>query len=383
MKVLIFHNVLWAHYKSILFDELYNVSQQVDDFELLVCQIAKTEKSRLAMGNFDTSTIKYPYELIHDGIIEEVSLSTRTKGMINAIAKFKPDVVNVAGYYDLAFWAVTLYCKVKGIKVILSNESTANDHVRSTLRELLKKIFVSQMNGFFNFGSLSSLYMVELGAKPEQQLVNKSCVDNDTIRLIYNQEYAKGEQRKRQLHLSKHNFIFVGRLIPFKNLAFLLQAFKQAKAKCSSEWGLIILGDGEQKSELASIVSDEKIQDVTFLPGVGWKEVPAYLALSDVLVLASYSEPWGLVVNEAMVCGMPVLVSESCGCAPDLVQNGKNGFTFNPHSIESLIEKLVYFMSNSDQIPTMGMVSEEIINSYTPKTVAEEMYAAFKKVLNK
>jgi glycosyltransferase involved in cell wall biosynthesis len=54
------------------------------------------------------------------------------------------------------------------------------------------------------------------------------------------------------------------------------------------------------------------------------------LALSDVLVLPSYSEPWGLVVNEAMACGMPVIVSEKCGCAPDLVQNGKNGISINP-----------------------------------------------------
>jgi hypothetical protein len=134
MKVLIIHNVLWAHYKSLIFDELQEISHQNKDLSLLVVQIATTERSRLSMGSLDRSGIKYPYELIEDGVLEDVPLKKRVTGMLAAIRRFKPDVVNITGYYDLAFWVVLFYCKIVGIKTILSNESTAGDHQRKGLK---------------------------------------------------------------------------------------------------------------------------------------------------------------------------------------------------------------------------------------------------------
>lgn len=381
MRVLIIHNVLWAHYKSLIFDELQEISHKNKDFNLLVVQIATTERSRVSMGNLDRSGIKYPYELIEDGVLEEVPLKKRVAGMLSAIRRFKPDVVNITGYYDLAFWVVLFYCKIVGIKTILSNESTAGDHQRKGLKEQIKAFFVRQFDGFFNFGSLSAQYMLDLGAKPEQLLVNKNCVDNKSIRAIYDKAKISRAEKQVQLGLPKKNFIFVGRLIPFKNLPLLLNAFYEASNKAKADWGLILLGEGEQKTELEKIISDNHFKGITFLPSVGWREVPTYLALSDVLVLPSYSEPWGLVVNEAMACGMPVIVSEKCGCAPDLVQNGKNGITINPYESKSLTDALLTFMDNPGEIERMGQCSEKIIEEYTPEKVAREMYLGFKQCL--
>jgi hypothetical protein len=82
MKVLIIHNVLWAHYKSLIFDELQEISHQNKDLSLLVVQIATTERSRLSMGSLDRSGIKYPYELIEDGVLEDVPLKKRVTGLL-------------------------------------------------------------------------------------------------------------------------------------------------------------------------------------------------------------------------------------------------------------------------------------------------------------
>lgn len=380
MSVLIIHNVLWAHYKSLVFEELFKISQKDENFKLLVVQIAVTERSRVSMGSLDRSTIAYPYELIQDGILEEVPLKKRITGMLSAIKRFKPDVVNITGYYDLAFWVVLFYCKLNGIKTILSNESTAGDHQRKGFKERLKAFFVRQFDGFFNFGTLSAKYMTELGARPHQLLVNKNCVDNQSIRSIYKNAYLNREQSQINQNLHQHNFIFVGRLIPFKNLPVLMEAFQEALAQTKARnWGLILLGDGEQKVELEKIVSENGFKQISFLPSVGWKEVPTYLALADVLVLPSYSEPWGLVVNEAMACGMPVIVSERCGCAPDLVQNQRNGIIINPYSGKELANALASFMDGSYSIHDMGRVSEKIIEEYTPQIVAKEMYEGFKR----
>ena len=255
MKVLIIHNVLWAHYKSLIFDELEEISLKNKDFSLLVVQIATTERSRVSMGNLDRSNIKYPYELIEDGILEDVPLKKRISGMLSAIRKFKPDVVNITGYYDFAFWIVLFYCKIIGIKTVLSNESTAGDHQRKGVKEQIKAFFVRQFDGYFNFGSLSAQYMLDLGAKPEQLLVNKNCVDNKSIRAIYDKAKLSRAEKQVQLGLSKKNFIFVGRLISFKNLPVLLEAFNEASNKIKDDWGLIVLGDGEQKTELEKMGS--------------------------------------------------------------------------------------------------------------------------------
>ncbi|PWK26512.1 glycosyltransferase involved in cell wall biosynthesis [Arcicella aurantiaca] len=381
MKILIVHNQLWAHYKAIIFNELQKIIEQHQKDELLVVQIATIEKSRVDLGNLDTSIHQYPYKLLHDGTLEEVSLGQKVSGILREIRQFKPDVVNLTGYYDLASWAILFYCKLKGIKTILSNESTAGDHVRDKFKESIKSFIIKQYDGYFNFGTLSKNYLIELGAKTSKMLVNRNCVDNVALKRIYDKNVEDKYSKQQLLGVASHNFIFVGRLIDYKNLINFLKAFAEAQKQITTDWGVIILGDGEQKEELQRLVSTKQIKNISFQKGVSWQQVPEYLALSDVLVLPSYSEPWGLVVNEAMACGMPVLVSEKCGCAIDLVKNGVNGFTFSPYNQEEITTNLLKFMSQSQNLKEMGIASQQIIQEYSPENVAKEMYAGYLAVL--
>ncbi len=380
MRILIVHNQLWAHYKAIVFNELQTIiSSKIGD-ELLVVQIASIEKSRIDLGNIDASFHQYPYHLIHDGILEEVNLTRRISGILNQIITFKPDVVNLTGYYDVASWIVLFYCKSKGIKTILSNESTEGDHSRNRIKEFFKSLIIKQFDGYFNFGTLSKNYLLTLGAKPENMLVNRNCVDNTLLKKKYSESILNRFQGQKDLNLPAHNFIFVGRLINFKNLFFLLECFSEAQKQNSTDWGLIILGDGEQKKDVQSFVTVQNIKNVSFQKSVSWQDVPKYLALSDIFVLPSYSEPWGLVVNEAMACGMPVLVSEKCGCAVDLVQNGQNGYTFSPYDKPQFTSLLLKFMNNEADVLKMGEISQQIIKDYSPENVAKEMYEGFVKL---
>lgn len=381
MKILIVHNQLWAHYKAIIFNELQKISSQNSPDSLLVVQIAAVEKSRVNLGDLDNSIHQYPYKLLHEGTLEEVSLLSRISGILKAIKEFKPAVVNLTGYYDIASWTILFYCKFKGIKTILSNESTANDHARNGLKEFIKALIIKQFDGYFNFGTLSENYILSLGVKPNKMLVKRNCVDNKALKQLYLNYLPERIQQQHMRNLSSNNFIFVGRLIDYKNLFHFLEAFNLAQTKSSYDWGVIILGDGELKEDLQQFVSENKIQNVNFKPGVSWQQVPEYLALSDVLVLPSYSEPWGLVVNEAMACGLPVIVSDKCGCVIDLVKNGENGFTFSPNNHEQLSNLLLKFMNNEVNSEQMGLVSQRIIQEYSPENVAFEMYKGFQKTI--
>ncbi len=383
MRVLIVHNQLWAHYKAIIFNELQKIISQNPDDKLLVVQIASIEKSRVNLGDSDLSIHQYPYLLLHEGTLEEVGLWEKISGIIKAIQDFKPSVVNLTGYYDLASWAVLFYCKINGIKTVLSNESTAGDHSRNKIKEFIKSLIIKQFDGFFNFGTLSKDYLLSLGGKPERMLVNRNCVDNLAIRNIYDKSIINRVIEQQRLGLSSKNFIFVGRLIDYKNLFHFLEAFGIAQNSSNHDWGVIILGDGELKNDLHNFVLEKNIQKISFQQGVSWKQVPEYLALSDILALPSYSEPWGLVVNEAMACGLPVLVSEKCGCAIDLVQYQKNGFTFPPENLEELTNLLTKFMDmNEIDLRKMGNISEQIIQDYSPENVGREMYEGFISLLD-
>lgn len=384
MRILIVHNQLWAHYKAIIFNELQKIISQNPADELLVVQIASVEKSRVNLGDSDLMIHQYPYKLLHEGTLEEVGIWTRIVEIIKAIKAFKPDVVNLTGYYDLASWAILFYCKIKGIKTILSNESTAGDHSRNKVKEFVKSLIIRQFDGFFNFGTLSKDYLLSLGGKLEQMLVNRNCVDNVALKKVYDNSIVHRKAVQQKLGLAPKNFIFVGRLIEFKNLFRFLEAFHIAQQKSNLDWGVIILGDGELKTNLQHLISEKNIPKVSFQQGVSWQQVPQYLSLSDVLVLPSYSEPWGLVVNEAMACGLPVLVSEKCGCAIDLVKNGENGFTFQPENLNEFTEKLLQFMHMSEvNLKNMGVISEQIIQEYSPENVGREMYEGFVLMLGK
>jgi glycosyltransferase involved in cell wall biosynthesis len=141
---------------------------------------------------------------------------------------------------------------------------------------------------------------------------------------------------------------------------------------------LVLLGEGDQKANLQQLA--QNVQNVYFEAGVPWFEVAEYLALVDVLVLPSESEPWGLVVNEAMICGLPVLVSEPSGCVEDLVQAGQNGFTFNPHQKQDLVDKMRFFTQNPEKLTQMGEASRQIVALFEPEKVAHEMLEGIKKL---
>ena len=383
MKILIVHNILWAHYKATVFSELHRLASAFG-CTVHVLQIAQSEQSRALLGKPDQLPDQYSYELLFDTYIEQVSTSAKSRALVSRMRAYGPDVLLLTGYYDPAQLILMAIAKLSGIKVIIQTESTPVDLVRSGPREWLKRRIIAQANGFFCFGTPQAQYLMQLGARPEQILVkNNAVVDNAKLRQVYEQAFPMRFANQRELGLKPANFVYVGRLAPEKNLTVLLDAFHQARQQAaeSTDWGLLLLGDGDQKTVLQTQIERLHLQEfVKILPNQPWYRVPETLALADVLVLPSLSEPWGLVVNEAMACGMPVVVSDRCGCATDLVKNGQNGYVFDPLRPDELVKSLLNFMDGQADPKAMGRISAEIIAGFTPETVAREMLAGFVKV---
>lgn len=373
MRVLIVHNQLWAHYKSKLFSEIHLAMKRADPTdELLVAQIALYEASRKVMQNDDTIVYDYPYKILFERSLDQVSFGERRKALFRVFNEYRPDVLNITGYFDWAQVLLMFYARAKGVKVVISSESSSADHNRSGWKEAIKKVIVGRANAFFCFGKTSAEYLESLGvAKSAIKVRNAAVIDEQVIRQRYDE--VQKELSATAKSVSK-KFVYVGRLAPEKNLDTLIQAFSHAVKQTGADWQLLFVGGGPEKENLEKLVAGSGIAGkVIFAGGFPWYQVPRWLAQSDVLVLPSKSEPWGLVVNEAMVCGMPVIVSDTCGCAGDLVCNGANGFTFDHKQQADLEKHLTWFIQNPDRIAGMGQESLKLIAPFASGPVAAQM----------
>ncbi|WP_420149232.1 glycosyltransferase family 4 protein [Spirosoma sp.] len=389
MRILIVHNLLWSHYKSSVFQAIQQLVDPQANVQFKVIQIARNERSRAGLEvitDEKTPTYQYDYTLLFDRFWEEITVKERSKALFHHVRKFRPDVITLTGYYDPAQIMLLLWAKMTGIRVIMQNESTAADHQRGNWKEALKRSIFRLCDGFFCFGNQSADYLIQLGVRPEKILLRKNAVDNNAIRAGYEQALINREQQQQALGLRPNNFVFVGRLIAFKNLSMLLTAFAEAQKQSAQAagWGLILLGDGPEHDQLSHQIKALNLTvSVRLIPGRPWYQVPEVLAMSNALVLPSRSEPWGLVVNEAMACGMPVLVSDRCGCVPDLVQDGKNGFIFSPDQPDQLTQLLLRFINEQVNVSEMSRWAQKLIAPYAPEVVAQEMLNGFTYILRK
>lgn len=383
MKILIVHNQLWAHYKAVVFNELHRISADWQA-EILVVHLAEVEKSRTSLGKLNRDFHQYPYQVLHEGTLEDFGFLAKSWRLFSVFWQYRPDVLNLTGYYDPATWLLILCSKLLGIKVVMSNESTASDQRRNVWKERLKHIIVKSCDAFFCFGSRASAYMQALGANPKDILVkNAAVVDNDSIRNKYLAALPNRAKELTALSAPTKNFIFVGRLVEVKNLFKCLEAFGLAVKPLSTEqrWGFLLIGEGELREVLEVYTQDKHIPNVHFLGGKSSEQIPAALTLGDVLVLSSTSETWGLVVNEAMACGLPVLVSERCGCATDLVVNSENGFVFDPENVDELATLMTQFMANTYDLTTFGHRSTQLVQRFSPSAAAKEMMQGFRQLV--
>ena len=153
--------------------------------------------------------------------------------------------------------------------------------------------------------------------------------------------------------------------------------------RACTPWHLVLLGDGPLRAELCRLISDLGLQDSVLLPGFKqYPDLPAYYGLANAFILPSVSETWGLVVNEAMASGLPVLVSNRCGCAPDLVQEGVNGWTFDPCNTDQLADLMLRLSQAPKQrLEEMGAASRRIIQDWGVERFATGLKAAVDKAL--
>jgi glycosyltransferase involved in cell wall biosynthesis len=267
------------------------------------------------------------------------------------------------------------------VPLLLWSESTALDARRSRLLvEFMKTRFLRLCAAFVVAGKSSLRYLKDLGIAEQRIFTAPNAVD--TFLFAACAEEARGDAEKvRERHsLPPRYFLCVGRLVRAKGVFELLEAYAQLSAEVRAEIGLVFVGEGADRAALTERASQIAPGTIQFAGFVHRENLPEFYALAEALIFPTHSDPWGLVVNEAMSCGLPVIVTSVAGCAPDLVQDGWNGYVVESADSELLAGAMLRFVKKPASRMEMGSRSRERIEANSPRHWAEGIMKAMKSV---
>lgn len=291
-----------------------------------------------------------------------------------ALDRLHPEVVLVPGYYTLPAVAAAVWARVHGRTGVLMTESTAADHQRSPWKERLKGWLIRGLFRWAVAGGVAHVrYLRQLGFPADRIARFYDVVDNERFRTEAAELRRAGSPAEAGLPATPY-FLYVGRLAPEKNVEALLRAWLGYR-EAGGAWPLVLVGDGPSAAGLRAEVAASRFGGEVHFAGLrGSRELPPFYAFAGCFVLPSTREPWGLVVNEAMASGLPVIVSDRCGCAKDLVVQGRNGLTFDP-AVERELGDCLHLLSgfSAEKLAAMRTESLERIAGYSPANFGLEI----------
>jgi len=304
----------------------------------------------------------------------------------SALEQTNPDVVAVNGWNNFGSLITADCCVRRAIPMIVMSESARQDEPRTWWKEMIKRRIVDLYSAALVGGNRHVVYLVELGMPCERIFVGYDVVDNEYFRQRAEEVRSQKSEVREKYRLPENYFLASARFIEKKNLPRLIRAYAEYREKPeltgSAPWDLVLLGDGPLRETLNSQLSTLNLHANVHLPGFKrYDELPVYYALAKAFVHASTTEQWGLVVNEAVASGLPVIVSDRCGCVPELV-NG-NGFTFDPFNEQQLAELLLRLaLLPDDERKSLGDASCKIAANFAPDRFADGLERAATMAVN-
>ncbi len=353
---------------------------------LAVCVVELTDRDSVAeLECHPTGPATYVRKTLFPGAgLAAIRSSGLRRRLAACLDEADPGVVCLSGWSLPGALESLTWCLRTGKPAVLISDSTAHDHPRTAWKEVVKRRIVRLCSAGFTAGLGQARYLEQLGMPPERIHTGYAVVDNEHFRRGAEEARQQKAEWRDLLGLPGCYFLACSRFGKVKNLPRLLRAFAHYRRMAGPvPWSLVILGDGELRKELLALRQQLGLEEALLFPGFkGYAELPVYYGLASVFVLASTSETWGLVVNEAMAAGLPVLVSERCGCAPDLVENGRNGFTFNPYDVEGLASLMLKVAGDGCDRQAMGQASRERIAHWGPEAFADGLSKAVETALS-
>ncbi|SMC62859.1 glycosyltransferase family 4 protein [Cellulophaga tyrosinoxydans] len=335
-KLLVFHNAL-APYRVDFFNALHDKYAANFYFEL----------QNVSDQKFDQDNIKRKCSFTCNYLEKGFGLFGRTIrfGIINAINRHKPDIIFCNEYSPVTL-VVFIYTKLfkPNIKVYtLSDDSIMQSIDRKGIRSILRSIVTKNIEGvIFTSNEVSNWYYENI-SKKTKTLELPIIHNEEKIRLNYSKSIEVANQNIKKYELSNNKILlFIGRLVEVKNIDFLIKAVSKIQ---ENNFKLIIVGEGELRDKLEDLVISLNLSSkIIFIGRKEEEELYNWYVFSQVFILPSIYEPYGAVINEALIGGCHILCSDHAGAA-SLIDKS-NGQLFNPENEAELVEKIQNTLKN-------------------------------------
>jgi glycosyltransferase involved in cell wall biosynthesis len=324
----------------------------------------------------------YRYEFLHNRSLRPgVSnfLGIWIPDLFNRLTGFQADVLMILGWQLFYYWHAAFCAKKMGIPYVVRGESNLLKRGNS-VRWKLKRLSIGRLCRMaaccLAIGSRNAALYKAYGVDGSKIKQAPYFVDNDRFGDLAAHLKPKCSEFRKKFGLPEKSivFLFVGKLIPKKHPDILMQAFLSLPVEKQKQASILIVGDGVMRESLEQMT--QRNSNISFAGFLNQSRIPEAYAASDVLVLPSDAgETWGLVVNEAMASGLPVIVSDHVGCAPDLVHDGKTGFIVPLGDVRSITNKMHQLIEEQDVVINMGEAAKARVQEFSIHRAVREVIA--------
>lgn len=289
------------------------------------------------------------------------------------------DFVAVFDYSSITAIKLILECKKHNIPYAINCDGVIMESHGNLLRELIKRFLVKGATAYFASGENAKNYFIKYGAKEDKIAIHtfSELEQKDILDKPLSVEEKIQFRKKLGLPSDKKIAIAVGRFIPLKRYGELIQAWKDMP----DDYTLLLIGGGSEKDTYEKIIKDNNINNVIIGDFLTKDKLFDYYKVSDIFVHPTSYDVWGLVVNEAMACGLPVVVTDHCVAGLELIKNGENGYLVKMGDDKEMCEKIQLILSDDTMYKKMSDNVLQTIRPYTMKNMADIQIKAIKGIV--
>jgi glycosyltransferase involved in cell wall biosynthesis len=368
--------VYWNNIPAPYMVDRFNALVKRRNFEFEAWFSARTESDR--SWQVDELRWHFPYRYLPSVELRRAALALPAPLLRGSV----PDVL-VSLYAGADFLVGSALARRRGARMAFWVEVTYDTWVkRRRWKEALKSRILPRADGILTAGSDGRSFARRYGVSDDRIHHVPHVIDSG--RLAHGARLAEGERDRLRAQLGARGvaFVYVGRLLGGKGLTYLLDAFGELQRRDVGEVSLLLVGDGRDEDRLRAHARAKGIQNVVFCGFQRGDLLPRLYAASDVFVFPTLGDTFGLVVPEAMACGLPVIATTASGEIHDRVADGVNGFLVPPSDSGALLERMALLARDEALRRRMGGASADTVAGQTPGLWAEAFERAVEKILS-
>ena len=332
---------------------------------------------------FVAANLSQPWNLPIDGLPGRYlpeGIGASIRDVARTLRSGAYDVVHLAGWGHPVLFVAIILAALKGIPTVVESDSALQKGQRWTRRAAKRLVYPRLLRlpaAFLPGGTRQKRYLMHYGVPEDRIVIAQMTVDIAEVARSAGPNVRGAGRAALAVGADDCVFLYVGRLEPAKDIAGLLDAFAQVSER-SGYVHLCVVGDGALRSLVDRAASSA--QRVHFLGRLSGEALWNSYAAADVLVLPSLFEPWGLVVNEAMAAGLPVIASDAVGCVDDLVIDGQTGIVIDAGSRQGLASAMTRLAENPAVRASMGGAARRRIAGWTIEAEADIVVDTWRRV---